>query len=215
MEDNLNIINKAEESMISAINHLEGELAKIRAGKANPIMLKNISVDYYGNQTPLNQVANVNTPNNQTISIQPWEKSLLDEIEKSIADSNLGFNPVNNGESIIINIPPLTEERRVELTKLAKTESDSAKVTIRNIRQDSNQKIKSLDISEDLKSNNEIDIQELTDKYTKIIDDMFSSKFDLLPKIPRSLKKINPAIIAKSMMSRYPKLLLIQLLNIH
>ena len=176
MEDNLNIINKAEESMISAINHLEGELAKIRAGKANPIMLKNISVDYYGNQTPLNQVANVNTPNNQTISIQPWEKSLLDEIEKSIADSNLGFNPVNNGESIIINIPPLTEERRVELTKLAKTESDSAKVTIRNIRQDSNQKIKSLDISEDLKSNNEIDIQELTDKYSKIIDDMFSSK---------------------------------------
>ena len=176
MEDNLNIINKAEESMISAINHLEGELAKIRAGKANPIMLKNISVDYYGNQTPLNQVANVNTPNNQTISVQPWEKSLLDEIERSIADSNLGFNPVNNGESIIINIPPLTEERRVELTKLAKTESDSAKVTIRNIRQDSNQKIKSLDISEDLKSNNEIDIQELTDKYSKIIDDMFSSK---------------------------------------
>ena len=176
MEDDLNIINNAEESMISAINHLEGELAKIRAGKANPIMLKNIFVDYYGNQTPLNQVANVNTPNNQTISIQPWEKSLLDEIEKSIVNSNLGFNPVNNGESIIINIPPLTEERRVELTKVAKSESDSAKVTIRNIRQDSNQKIKSLDISEDLKSNNEIDIQELTDKYTKIIDDMFLSK---------------------------------------
>ena len=176
MEDDLNIINNAEESMISAINHLEGELAKIRAGKANPIKLKNIFVDYYGNQTPLNQVANVNTPNNQTISIQPWEKSLLDEIEKSIISSNLGFNPVNNGESIIINIPPLTEERRVELTKVAKTESDSAKVTIRNIRQDSNQKIKALDISEDLKSNNEIDIQVLTDKYTKIIDDMFSSK---------------------------------------
>ncbi len=176
MEEDLNIINNAEENMISAINHLEGELAKIRAGKANPIMLKNIFVDYYGNQTPLNQVANVNTPNNQTISIQPWEKSLLDEIEKSIVNSNLGFNPVNNGESIIINIPPLTEERRVELTKVAKSESDSAKVTIRNIRQDSNQKIKSLDISEDLKSNNEIDIQELTDKYTKIIDDMFLSK---------------------------------------
>ena len=176
MEDDLNIINNAEESMISAINHLEGELAKIRAGKANPIMLKNIFVDYYGNQTPLNQVANVNTPNNQTISIQPWEKSLLDEIEKSIVNSNLGFNPVNNGESIIINIPPLTEERRVELTKVAKSESDSAKVTIRNIRQDSNQKLKSLDISEDLKTNNEIDIQELTDKYTKIIDDMFLSK---------------------------------------
>ena len=176
MNDNLNIIKNAEENMISAINHLEGELSKIRAGKANPIMLKNISVDYYGSQTPLNQVANVNTPNNQTISIQPWEKPLLDEIEKSIINSNLGFNPINNGESIIINIPPLTEERRIELTKVAKSESDSAKVTIRNIRQDSNQKIKSLEISEDLKSNNEIDIQELTDKYIKMIDDMFSSK---------------------------------------
>jgi len=176
MNDNLNIIKNAEENMISAINHLDGELAKIRAGKANPIMLKNISVDYYGSQTPLNQVANVNTPNNQTISIQPWEKPLLDEIEKSIINSNLGFNPINNGESIIINIPPLTEERRIELTKVAKSESDSAKVTIRNIRQDSNQNIKSLEISEDLKSNNEIDIQELTDKYIKIIDDMFSSK---------------------------------------
>ena len=176
MNDNLNIIKNAEENMISAINHLEGELSKIRAGKANPIMLKNISVDYYGSQTPLNQVANVNTPNNQTISIQPWEKPLLDEIEKSIINSNLGFNPINNGESIIINIPPLTEERRIELTKVAKSESDSAKVTIRNIRQDSNQNIKSLEISEDLKSNNEIDIQELTDKYIKIIDDMFSSK---------------------------------------
>ena len=97
-------------------------------------------------------------------------------LEKSIINSNLGFNPVNNGESIIINIPPLTEERRIELTKVAKSESDSAKVTIRNIRQDSNQNIKSLEISEDLKSNNEIDIQELTDKYIKIIDDMFSSK---------------------------------------
>ena len=176
MDDNLNIIKNAEENMISAISHLEGELAKIRAGKANPIMLKNISVDYYGSKTPLNQVANVNTPNNQTISIQPWEKPLLDEIEKSIINSNLGFNPINNGESIIINIPPLTEERRIELTKVAKSESDSAKVTIRNIRQDSNQKIKSLEISEDLKSNNEIDIQELTDKYIKMIDDMFSSK---------------------------------------
>jgi len=176
MNDNLNIIKNAEENMISAINHLNGELSKIRAGKANPIMLKNISVDYYGSQTPLNQVANVNTPNNQTISIQPWEKSLLDEIEKSIINSNLGFNPVNNRESIIINITPLTEERRIELTKVAKSESDSAKVTIRNIRQDSNQNIKSLEISEDLKSNNEIDIQELTDKYIKIIDDMFSSK---------------------------------------
>ena len=176
MNDNFNIIKNAEENMISAINHLDGELSKIRAGKANPIMLKNISVDYYGNQTPLNQVANVNTPNNQTISIQPWEKSLLDEIEKSIINSNLGFNPVNNRESIIINIPPLTEERRIELSKVAKSESDSAKVTIRNIRQDSNQNIKSLEISEDLKSNNEIDIQELTDKYIKLMDEHMDKK---------------------------------------
>ena len=176
MEETKEIIENAELNMISAVNHLESELSKIRAGKANPIMLKGINVNYYGSLTPLNQVASVNTPNAQTISIQPWEKSLIDVIEKSIIDSNLGFNPVNNGESILINIPPLTQERRIELTKLAKSETESAKVSVRNSRKDVNNKIKSLDISEDLKLNLEIDTQELTDKYIKKIDEIYSSK---------------------------------------
>lgn len=176
MENNQEIIENAELNMMSAISHLETELAKIRAGKANPIMLKGVSVEYYGNMTPLNQVSSVSTPNAQTISIQPWEKDMLEEIEKSIINSNLGLNPVNNGESLLINIPPLTEERRVELTKIAKSESESAKVSIRNTRKDSNNKIKALDISEDLKSNLEIDSQELTDKYIKKVDDMFTLK---------------------------------------
>ena len=176
MENNQEIIENAELNMMSSINHLETELAKIRAGKANPIMLKGVSVEYYGNMTPLNQVASISTPNAQTISIQPWEKDLLEEIEKSIINSNLGLNPVNNGESILINVPPLTEERRLELTKLAKSESESAKVSIRNTRKDANNKIKGLDISDDLKSNLEIDSQELTDKYIKKVDEMFTLK---------------------------------------
>ena len=176
MENNQEIIENAELNMMSSINHLETELAKIRAGKANPIMLKGVSVEYYGNMTPLNQVASISTLNAQTISIQPWEKDLLEEIEKSIINSNLGLNPVNNGESLLINIPPLTEERRMELTKLAKSESESAKVSIRNTRKDVNNKIKGLDISDDLKSNLEIDSQELTDKYIKKVDEMFALK---------------------------------------
>ena len=176
MENNQELIENAELNMMSAVSHLEAELAKIRAGKANPIMLKGIYVDYYGNNTPLNQVASVSTPNAQTLSIQPWEKDMLDEIEKSIISSNLGLNPVNNGESLLINIPPLTEERRIELTKIAKSESESAKVSIRNTRKDINNKIKNLEISDDLKSNLEIDAQDLTDKYIKKVDEMFSVK---------------------------------------
>ena len=176
MENSKEIIDNAELNMMSAISHFETELAKIRAGRANPIMLKGVSVEYYGNPTPLNQVASVSTPNAQTISIQPWEKDMLEEIEKSIINSNLGLNPVNNGESLLINIPPLTEERRVELTKIAKSESESAKVSIRNTRKEANNKIKGLDISEDLKSNLEIDSQDLTDKYIKKIDEMFTLK---------------------------------------
>jgi len=176
MENNQEIIESAELNMMAAISHLETEIAKIRAGKANPIMLKGITVEYYGNMTPLTQVASVNTPNGQTISIQPWEKEMLDVIENSIINSNLGLNPVNNGESLLINIPPLTEERRIELTKLAKSESESAKVSIRNSRKDANNKIKNLEISDDLKSNLEIDTQELTDKYIKKVDEMHSLK---------------------------------------
>ena len=176
MENNQEIIENAELNMMAAISHLETEIAKIRAGKANPIMLKGITVEYYGNMTPLTQVASVNTPNGQTISIQPWEKDMLDVIENSIINSNLGLNPVNNGESLLINIPPLTEERRIELTKLAKSQSESAKVSIRNSRKDANNKIKNLEISDDLKSNLEIDTQELTDKYIKKVDEMYSLK---------------------------------------
>ena len=176
MENNQEIIESAELNMMAAISHLETEIAKIRAGKANPIMLKGITVEYYGNMTPLTQVASVNTPNGQTISIQPWEKDMLDVIENSIINSNLGLNPVNNGESLLINIPPLTEERRIELTKLAKSESESAKVSIRNSRKDANNKIKNLEISDDLKSNLEIDTQELTDEYIKKVDEMYSLK---------------------------------------
>jgi ribosome recycling factor len=176
MENNQQIVESAELNMMAAISHLETEIAKIRAGKANPIMLKGITVEYYGNMTPLTQVASVNTPNGQTISIQPWEKDMLDVIENSIINSNLGLNPVNNGESLLINIPPLTEERRIELTKLAKSESESAKVSIRNSRKDANNKIKNLEISDDLKSNLEIDTQELTDEYIKKVDEMYSLK---------------------------------------
>lgn len=176
MENNQEIVESAELNMMAAISHLETEIAKIRAGKANPIMLKGITVEYYGNMTPLTQVASVNTPNGQTISIQPWEKDMLDVIENSIINSNLGLNPVNNGESLLINIPPLTQERRIELTKLAKSESESAKVSIRNSRKDANNKIKNLEISDDLKSNLEIDTQELTDKYIKKVDEMYFLK---------------------------------------
>ena len=176
MENNQEIVESAELNMMAAISHLETEIAKIRAGKANPIMLKGITVEYYGNMTPLTQVASVNTPNGQTISIQPWEKDMLDVIENSIINSNLGLNPVNNGESLLINIPPLTEERRIELTKLAKSESESAKVSIRNTRKDANNKIKNIEISDDLKSNLEIDTQELTDKYIKKVDEMYFLK---------------------------------------
>ncbi|MDB4609333.1 ribosome-recycling factor, partial [Flavobacteriaceae bacterium] len=122
------IVDSAVESMNNAIEHLENELLKIRAGKANPVMLSSVMVDYYGAPTPLNQVANVNTPDARTLSIQPWEKALLPEIEKAIMNANLGFNPMNNGESIIINVPPLTEERRKELAKMAKAESETAKI---------------------------------------------------------------------------------------
>ncbi|MET2983606.1 ribosome recycling factor [Aureibaculum conchae] len=170
------IIDTAKEQMDNAVEHLNKELANIRAGKASPSMLRSVMVDYYGSQTPLNQVANVNTPDARTISIQPWEKSMLQEIEKGIMVANLGFNPMNNGENIIINVPALTEERRMNLAKQAKAEAENDKISVRNARRDANHDIKKLDISEDLQKNAENDIQELTDKYIKIIDDLFELK---------------------------------------
>ena len=170
------IVDAAKEQMTAAIDHLEKELLNIRAGKANPVMLSSITIDYYGTQTPLNQVANVNTPDARTLSIQPWEKNLIGEIEKAILVANLGFTPMNNGESIIINIPPLTEERRKQLVKLAKSEAENAKVSIRNARKDANQDIKKSDSSEDVKKNYEIDIQELTDSSIQKVDQIMSLK---------------------------------------
>ena len=133
MEELEFILEATEESMVNSISFLEKELLNIRAGKANPNMLSSVKVDYYGAQTPLNQIANINTPDSQTLSIQPWEKDKLEDIEKAILSSNLGFNPMNNGESIIISIPPLTEERRIELVKVAKSEVENAKVDRKSV----------------------------------------------------------------------------------
>ena len=139
-------------------------------------MLGSVMVDYYGSQTPLAQVANVNTPDGRTITVQPWEKNMLQEIERGIMYANLGFNPMNNGESIIISIPPLTEERRKELVKIAKSEIEDAKISIRNSRKDANNEIKKIEISTDQKAISEKEIQTLTDNYISKIDEIFSSK---------------------------------------
>ena len=170
------IIEAANESMQFSIEHLEKELVNIRAGKANPVMLNAVMIDYYGVPTPLSQVSNINTPDGRTITVQPWEKPLIAEIERGIRNANLGFNPTNNGESVIINVPPLTEERRMELVKLAKAETENTKVSIRNARKDANNEIKKSDLSKDLQKNAEIDIQGLTDNYIKKVDNIFSSK---------------------------------------
>lgn len=170
------ILDSTRESMDASLLHLEKELVNIRAGKASPAMVGSVMVDYYGSQTPLTQVANVNTPDARTISIQPWEKSMLQEIERGIMLANIGFNPMNNGEMIIINVPPLTEERRKDLVKQAKSEAEDAKVSIRNARQEANKDIKKLDASEDLKSNAEVDVQELTDTFIKKVDDILATK---------------------------------------
>ena len=170
------IIESSKEMMENAIIYLEKELVNIRAGKANPNMLSTVKVEYYGALTPLNQISNINTPDAQTISIQPWEKDKLQDIEKAILTSNLGFNPMNNGESILINIPPLTEERRIELVKVAKSEVEKAKVSIRNSRKEANNEIRKSDFSDDLKNNYEQDIQELTDNFINKIDNILSVK---------------------------------------
>ena len=170
------ILDTAKESMNNAIEHLIKELRTIRAGKATPSMLSNVMVDYYGSQTPLSQVANVNTPDARTLSIQPWEKNMLQPIEKAIQIANLGFNPMNNGDLIMINVPPLTEERRINLAKQAKAEAEHAKVGIRNARKDANNDIKKTDISDDMKKSAEDDVQKLTDTFVKQIEEKLAVK---------------------------------------
>tara|TARA_B110000003_G_scaffold150225_1_gene151165 strand:- start:705 stop:1262 length:558 start_codon:yes stop_codon:yes gene_type:complete len=171
------ILESTRELMVNALKHLEKQFINIRAGKASPAMLGSVMVDYYGSQTPLAQVANVNTPDGRTITVQPWEKGMLQEIERSIMIANLGFNPMNNGETIIISVPPLTEERRRELAKQAKSEVEEAKISIRSARKEANSDIKkSEDISEDIQKNAEMDVQALTDTHVKKADDLYDAK---------------------------------------
>ena len=173
------ILDAAKEAMENAMIHLDSELQKIRAGKASPMMLNKVVVEYYGSLTPLNQVANVNAIDGRTLSIQPFEKSLLEEIEKGIAHANLGLNPQNNGETILINIPALTEERRMDLSKQAKAEGEDAKVGTRNARKDANDEIKKLKndgLSEDQAKDAESEIQKITDTYSTKIDNLIDAK---------------------------------------
>jgi ribosome recycling factor len=172
-------LDVAKEQMQEAMMHLENVLGKIRAGKANPQMLRTIKVDYYGASTPLAQAANISTPDAQTLSIQPFDKSLIAVIEQAIVDANLGFNPSNNGERVIINVPPLTEDRRRDLVKQAKVEIEYAKVSIRNIRQKSNDEMKKLGkdgLSEDDVRDAEASVQELTNTYSAKIDVVYTAK---------------------------------------
>lgn len=177
------VLEEAKEQMQAAMSHLEKAFAKIRAGKASPVMLSTVQVDYYGSMTPLSQVANVNTPDARTLSVQPWEKSMLQEIEKAILNANLGFNPMNNGDLIIISVPPLTEERRKDLVKQAKAESEDAKIGIRSARQEGNKELKKLEISEDVLKDAEADVQELTNTFIAKIDDALKLKESEIMKV--------------------------------
>jgi ribosome recycling factor len=162
-----------------SMGHLEVELSKIRAGKASPSMLQSVTVDYYGTPTPLQQVANVNTLDSRTLTIQPWEKAMLDEIMKGIVNANLGFAPQNNGESLLITVPPLTEERRRDLVKRAKAEAENAKVSVRNHRKDAIDMVKGLKddgLSEDLQKDAESEIQNITNTYSDKIDALVEVK---------------------------------------
>ncbi len=172
-------LEHAQESMDKSVSHTVVELGKIRAGKASPNMLDGLSVDYYGNPTPVNQVATVNTPDARTISIKPWEKNMIQEIEKAIINSDLGFNPQNDGELIRINIPALTEERRKSLVKQAKAEAENGKISIRNARKDTNDSLKKLlkdGASEDEIKSAEEEVQKITDAHVKKIDDILAQK---------------------------------------
>ena len=180
MEEDLEMVyDMAKESMEESMNHLRKELLKIRAGKASPAMLEGIRVDYYGSSTPLTQVSNVNTPDARMISVQPWEKAMLEPIERAIMNANLGFTPMNNGEMIIINIPALTEERRRDLVKQAKAEGEHAKVSVRNARKEANDEIKKLKndgLPEDMAKDGEDFIQKTTDGFNGQIEALIHEK---------------------------------------
>lgn len=173
------ILADAEESMTKAIGHLETELTKIRAGKANPTMLDGIMVDYYGSPTPINQVANISVLDVRTISIQPWEKNMLAAIERAIMAANIGITPQNDGVQLRLYLPPLTEERRRELVKKAAGEGEHSKVAIRNIRRDAIEQVKKLQkdgLSEDAAKDAEKSIQDITDKFITLVDKHLAAK---------------------------------------
>ena len=180
MNEEINFcLDLAREQMQESLNHLEISLSKIRAGKASPQMLRAVVVDYYGSVTPLTQMANVTTPDSQTITIQPFDKSMISDIEQAIVNAQLGFNPSNNGEKVIINVPALTEERRRDLVKQVKIEIEKSKISCRNIRQKSNDELKKIGkegISEDIIRDAEESVQLITNEYTIKIDDIFSAK---------------------------------------
>lgn len=180
MVEDLNMIyDELRSANEKSMEHYEVSLRKIRAGKASPSMLQGVMVDYYGSPTPLQQVANVNTMDARTITVQPWEKTLLDEIMKAIINANLGFAPQSNGESILINVPTLTEERRRDLAKKAKAESENAKVATRNNRKDALDMVKTLKddgLSEDMQKDAENEIQNITNTFSSNIDQLLDVK---------------------------------------
>lgn len=171
------IVESVQQDMQAAIKHLEHAFQKIRAGRASTSMVQDVMVEYYGATTPINQVANVSVLDAMTISIQPWDRTAIGAIEKAIINSNLGFAPSNNGENIILNVPPLTEERRRDLAKQAKSETEQTKIVVRTARQDGIKELKRLEgVSEDAIKGVEEDIQVLTDKHVKMCDDHLKTK---------------------------------------
>lgn len=173
------IIDEAKELMGKAINHLEAELVKIRAGKANPVMLDGIMVEYYGNPTQINQVANISAMDARTLTVQPWEKNMLQSIERAIIAANIGINPQNDGNSIRLYLPPLTEERRKELVKRCNGEGEQAKIAVRNIRRESIEQIKKLQkdgLSEDAAKDAEAEMQQITDNFITLVEKHLASK---------------------------------------
>ena len=179
MEDIATILKGAKASMKETISFLDDKLMKIRAGKANPKLLDDIMVLYYGNPTPLNNVSNVTVPDAKTIIVTPWEKSIIKDIERAIIDSDLGIMPENNGDLIRIGIPPLTEERRRDLAKMVKAEAETAKISIRNARRDANELLKKgvkNGLPEDAAKSAEGDVQKLHDEYIKKVDELFAAK---------------------------------------
>jgi ribosome recycling factor len=178
-EDISQIVATADDHMKKAITHLETELVKIRAGKATPQILDGVVVDYYGSPTPINQVGNINVMDARTLTIQPWEKNMLQPIERAIIAANIGINPQNDGSQIRLFLPPLTEERRKELVKKCQGEGEHSKVAIRNIRRDALEHIKRLQkngLSEDIAKDAEANVQDITDKFITTVDKHLSSK---------------------------------------